>query len=81
MIGLKTVLIAAVTVVTTGAAFAELSIKRDCDADEGLGKDGFFVVERGADDPVTKPIRFIFSVGGTAKPGIGRGQTPLTESC
>ena len=63
-------LIAAVVAVTVaGAAFADLSIERECDADEGRGKDGFFVVSRGADDPVTKPIRFIFSVGGTAKPG------------
>ena len=59
----------AVTTLTAGTAFADLSIVRECDADEGRGKDGFFVVSRGADDPVTKPIRFIFSVGGTAKPG------------
>ena len=52
-----------------GTAFADLSIVRECDADEGRGKDGIFVVSRGADDPVTKPIRFVFSVGGTAKPG------------
>ncbi len=52
-----------------GTAFADLSIVRECDADEGRGKDGFFVVSRGTDDPVTKPIRFVFSVGGTAKPG------------
>ena len=58
-----------VVALTTGAAFADLSIERECDADEGRGKDGFFVVSRGADDPVAKPIKFIFSVGGTAKPG------------
>ena len=53
----------------SGTARADLSIERECDADEGRGKDGFFVVSRGADDSVAKPIRFIFSVGGTAKPG------------
>ena len=58
-----------VAVLVAGAAYADLTIERECDADEGRGKDGFFVVSRGADDPVTKPIRFIFSVGGTAKPG------------
>ena len=67
MIKSKTML--GVAVLTAGAAFADLSIKRECDADEGRGKDGFFVVSRGTDDPVSKPIRFIFSVGGTAKPG------------
>ena len=29
-----------------GTAFADLSIVRECDADEGRGKDGFFVVSR-----------------------------------
>ena len=61
--------IAATVALTVGAAYADLSIERECDADEGRGKDGLFIVSRGADDPVTKPIRFIFSVGGTAKPG------------
>lgn len=69
MIKMKAPLFAAVAAVTAGAAFADLTIERECDADEGRGKDGFFIVSRGADDPVTKPIRFIFSVGGTAKPG------------
>ena len=58
-----------VLALTAGVAYADLSIERECDADEGCGKDGFFVVSRGADDPATKPVRFIFSVGGTAKPG------------
>ena len=52
-----------------GTAFADLSIVRECDADEGRGKDGIFVVSRGANDPVKKPIRFVYAVGGTAKPG------------
>ena len=61
--------LAAVVALTAGAAHADLSIERECDADEGRGKDGLFVVSRGADDSVTKPIRFVFSVGGTARPG------------
>ena len=61
--------LAAVVALTAGAAHADLSIERECDADEGRGKDGFFVVSRGADDSVTKPIRFVFSVTGTARPG------------
>ena len=61
--------LAAVVALTAGAAQADLSIERECDADEGRGKDGLFVVSRGADDSVTKPIRFVFSVTGTARPG------------
>ena len=67
MIKLKAMLVA--LALTAGAAFADLSIERECDADEGCGKDGFFVVSRGADDPATKPIRFVFGVGGTARSG------------
>ena len=63
------IVLAAVAALTAGTALADLSIARECDADEGRGTHGFFVVSRGADDPVTKPIRFIFSVAGTAKPG------------
>ena len=66
---MKRIALVAVTVLAAGSAFADLSITRECDADEGRGKDGFFVVSRGTDDSVTKPIRFVFSVGGTARPG------------